>query len=391
MQRRPSTIVIIDGSFQNKPTVWHKEILFALSRGVRVVGCSSMGALRAAELHVFGMEGTGAIYEAFRDGVYNDDDEVAVTHAAAEHGFRALSEAMVNIRAALAEAERRRLISAPTGAALVAGAKRLFYPNRSWPALFGIGRDQGLPVEEMAALQSYVRSEHPNQKREDAVVLLRQLAGSEAAAPPGPPPSFTFESSWFWKKLVATEERRRDALAPCGQPPEIVHHAAVARHVRFASLDREELLRSALLLHLIERQAASQSSHDVADETPTARLERFGKEIAAARSADVDRYLSVELRRRGLFDDVVKEIESRWQRLRESGILTEADLDAAEIDQDQLLAWLAGRLGRSAPVDLELLAVELGFASIEELKREATAAYLVENLVEKREGAPGSK
>jgi hypothetical protein len=161
--------------------------------------------------------------------------------------------------------------------------------------------------------------------------------------------------------------------------------------VRFASLDREELLRSALLLHLIERQAASQSSHDVADETPTARLERFGKEIAAARSADVDRYLSVELRRRGLFDDVVKEIESRWQRLRESGILTEADLDAAEIDQDQLLAWLAGRLGRSAPVDLELLAVELGFASIEELKREATAAYLVENLVEKREGAPGSK
>ena len=104
MKRRPPTIAIVDGTFQSAPAVWHKEILFALSRGVRVIGSSSMGALRAAELASFGMEGIGAIYEAFRDGVYNDDDEVAVAHAAREHGYRALSEAMVNIRAALASA-----------------------------------------------------------------------------------------------------------------------------------------------------------------------------------------------------------------------------------------------------------------------------------------------
>ena len=41
-----------------------------------------MGALRAAELHPYGIEGVGAHYfEAYRGGEYEDDDEVAVSHA----------------------------------------------------------------------------------------------------------------------------------------------------------------------------------------------------------------------------------------------------------------------------------------------------------------------
>jgi hypothetical protein len=39
-----------------------------------------MGALRAAELHTFGMVGVGRVFEGYRDGVYEDDDEVAVVH-----------------------------------------------------------------------------------------------------------------------------------------------------------------------------------------------------------------------------------------------------------------------------------------------------------------------
>ena len=38
-------IGIIDGHFGNVPSVWHKEILFALSKGVEVSGAASMGAL----------------------------------------------------------------------------------------------------------------------------------------------------------------------------------------------------------------------------------------------------------------------------------------------------------------------------------------------------------
>lgn len=37
-------IGIVDGYFQGAPSVWHKEILWAMSRGVHVFGSSSMGA-----------------------------------------------------------------------------------------------------------------------------------------------------------------------------------------------------------------------------------------------------------------------------------------------------------------------------------------------------------
>jgi len=33
--RNPSTICIIDGYFERVPSVWHKEILYALSCGIR--------------------------------------------------------------------------------------------------------------------------------------------------------------------------------------------------------------------------------------------------------------------------------------------------------------------------------------------------------------------
>ena len=99
---RPRAIGIIDGYFSGAPSVWHKEILWAISEGVPVFGSASMGALRAAELHSFGMRGVGRIFEAFRDGVLEDDDEVAVLHGPAEIGYLAASEPMVNIRETLA-------------------------------------------------------------------------------------------------------------------------------------------------------------------------------------------------------------------------------------------------------------------------------------------------
>src|SRR5262249_29172169 len=50
------TIGLVDGLFGSERSVWHKEILVALSDGVRVLGASSMGALRAVECDQFGME-----------------------------------------------------------------------------------------------------------------------------------------------------------------------------------------------------------------------------------------------------------------------------------------------------------------------------------------------
>src|SRR5262249_50769338 len=55
--RKPRAIGLIDGYFHGVASVWHKEILWAMSQGIHVFGSSSMGALRASELHAFGMHG----------------------------------------------------------------------------------------------------------------------------------------------------------------------------------------------------------------------------------------------------------------------------------------------------------------------------------------------
>ena len=50
LKYKPSYLAVIDGNFGTKPSVWHKEILYALCSGCAVLGAASMGALRAAEL-----------------------------------------------------------------------------------------------------------------------------------------------------------------------------------------------------------------------------------------------------------------------------------------------------------------------------------------------------
>ena len=131
-QRRPLAMGIIDGYFSGAPSVWHKEILWAMSRGIPVFGSASMGALRAAELHAFGMRGVGRIFEAFRDGELEDDDEVAVVHGPAELAHIQVSEAMVNIRATLTRAETEGVLSKSSRGALEAFGKSMFFPQRNW-------------------------------------------------------------------------------------------------------------------------------------------------------------------------------------------------------------------------------------------------------------------
>src|SRR6202453_3943361 len=148
---RPRAIGVIDGYFSGAPSVWHKEILWAISQGVHVFGSASMGALRASELHTFGMRGVGRIFEAFRDGVLEDDDEVAVVHGPAELDYVVASEAMVNIRATLARAEAEDVVSSASRGALEAFAKSLFFPQRSWDALLAGAAAQGVAESEQAA------------------------------------------------------------------------------------------------------------------------------------------------------------------------------------------------------------------------------------------------
>jgi hypothetical protein len=173
--RRPKAIGIIDGYFQSVPPVRHKEILWAMSEGIHVFGSASMGALRAAELAAFGMEGVGSIYRWYREGVLEDDDEVAIAHGPPETGCQPVSEAMVNIRQTLLKAQHSKIISSRVREALEDIAKKLFYPNRTYQVLFRYAGDSGIDQTELHRLQRWLPKHRVNQKQADAVAMLRTM------------------------------------------------------------------------------------------------------------------------------------------------------------------------------------------------------------------------
>lgn len=173
--KQPVAIGIIDGYFENVPSVWHKEVLWAMARGIHVYGAASMGALRAAELDLFGMEGVGAIFEAYRDGYLEDDDEVAVSHGPMEVGYPVLCEAMVNIRRTFSDAAEQGVIAQQSCDRLTAIAKSLYYQRRAYPAILQAATGDDLQGDELRRLMDWLPEGKRNQKREDALPMLRVM------------------------------------------------------------------------------------------------------------------------------------------------------------------------------------------------------------------------
>jgi len=202
----PDAIVIIDGEFDHVPAVWHKEILWAMSRGVHVYGAASMGALRAAELCDLGMEGVGKIFEAYRDGTLEDDDEVAVAHRPQAAGFQPTSEAMVNIRATLDRGCREAIISGQTRAVLERAAKSLFFPTRSYPAMLESARHQGCEPGELIRFATWWPHASVDQKRVDAIDALRLVRGRQGAGLTRKRVDFVLQHTTCWQQLLDTAD-----------------------------------------------------------------------------------------------------------------------------------------------------------------------------------------
>ncbi|MFK7869474.1 MAG: TfuA-like protein [Roseobacter sp.] len=195
-RENPGVIGIIDGYFDGAPSVWHKEILWAMTQGITVLGASSMGALRAAELDSFGMIGVGEVYRAYAFGEVEDDDEVALLHGPREIGYTPLTLAMVNVRATLNRARQADVISEPQCAQLTHGAKVLFYKRRTWDAIFAaVGADVMPPASE-GGFRNWLKHNETDQKQDDAALLLaRMQAGDD-----GPPTvDFHFEHTALWQ------------------------------------------------------------------------------------------------------------------------------------------------------------------------------------------------
>lgn len=166
------TIVLIDGVFHSTPTVWQRELLYAM-QGVNVIGASSMGALRAAELHTLGMIGRGTVFEWYRDGTIDGDDEVALLHGSEESDYRPLSEPLVNIRCTFQAAVADRYLAEDEAKDLVAHAKQLFYAERSYSRLLRSPLLMEWSRSRVAKLAGYFSTRSVNIKRLDAMDAVR--------------------------------------------------------------------------------------------------------------------------------------------------------------------------------------------------------------------------
>ena len=387
-QRRPRAIGIIDGYFSGAPSVWHKEILWAISQGVPVFGSASMGALRAAELHRFGMRGVGRIFEAFRDGALEDDDEVAIVHGPAELGYLQASEAMVNIRETLARAEVEGVLAAPSRRALEAFGKSLFFTQRNWEALLLGAAKLGVAESELAALSDFLPRGRIDQKRADALEMLAAMRGpmddleSER-------PKFNFEWTHFWDEFVRSPEAGRAAS----------DQLRVVEELRLEGLEAYARVEAMALLRFVAASGGGRAAPAVARKALQQNLTSIRDRLCLYTRSDLDRWMArndldvASMETLVANDTGLRALRDRSRRDLEPFILDELRLsgayeklaERARKKSDALAASDAGRtpsgsltaalriwfferrLQRPPPDDVEDFARRLGFSGAEDL------------------------
>lgn len=347
----PAIIGIVDGYFERRPPVRHAEILWALSQGIRVIGAASIGALRAAELAAHGMDGVGAIFEGYRDGMLfgeplEADDEVAVSHGPAELGHPPLTLALVDLRASLAAAAAAGLVSTPERRAVVDRVRAQHFKDRSHASALS-----ALPASRQAALQAWLQRSGPPLKQQDAALLIERVArllGDPGA--PGPAPRFRVTDSWLdfveWAG-GSSGETGAELLIALALDPAL----------------RSQVLRQALLRLLAEREAARRAR---SGDSVEALLHLFSPSLIRR----LDHALA-DIGLRGSVDQGIR----RRRKGREA-----LDSGATPASAGELLRGHFQRLGTAIPADLEGYARSLGLGRAEQLLRalaeEAAAARL---------------
>lgn len=166
-------IGLIDGVFHQESAVAHREILAAVKNGVRVVGASSMGALRAAEMDTLGMIGIGEVYRMYKTGELVADDEVALVFDP-ETGL-SLSEPLINIRFTLKRARDNNIISGGVHDILLATAQSVFYPQRTYPRIVS-SASGSIDTKTREQFLFWVQDNSVDQKRQDAVEALHYIS-----------------------------------------------------------------------------------------------------------------------------------------------------------------------------------------------------------------------
>jgi hypothetical protein len=382
-------IGIVDGYFERVPAVWHKEILWALSRGIHVLGASSMGALRAVELAPFGMVGIGRVFEAFARGVLEDDDEVTIVHGPEELGYPAVSEAMVNIRATLAQAEMDGIISSEVRDKMVRLGKSLYYPERNYDTIFSKAMDGGIAEHIVTELVQWLPTGRIDCKREDAVSLMREMRALQRRGVGPVEPNFHFQDTDAWTQvsrrlghqvtaavqhdcnldMLLDELRldwtlyervvdkafaralalREDARSPKPIPREVFRDALNYFFVRRGRLTPEDIKGWLEEEHV----DADHLALLIQSEIKVARAEKFFRQEARAQIAD-------SLRVMGIYGKYMPRATNKRDYLKEIGV-ENPSLGLTGLSENELLRWYFVEMRQQdVPPDLEKFSRSLG-------------------------------
>jgi len=400
-QTAPDVIAIVDGYFEGVPSVWHKEILWAMSRGIHVLGASSMGALRAAELHPFGMRGVGEIFDDFRDGILEDDDEVAVLHGPAELGYPSLSLAMVNARKSISVAMDASIISQTVAEALVELAKSIFYQQRQWSEVFALAQESGIDASALAAFESWLETDEQDLKLQDARAMLTQLR--ELLESTREPFQCDYAFAWtvMWDGVVTGETGQSPDEDGVGQ---VDIESLVLDELRLDPQQYRQIILRARLKQMALREAG-RTGVGVDDAQTRSQLQQLRESHELYTRAQLEDWieqndwnpdrLQQALENKQQYKTVVDKLgavddQTLLDELRLNGSYAELKERAeigcrvdmsifagADIKPPQLLAWyFESQLGETIPVDLDAYLAESGFRDREDFYRLLQKNYL---------------
>lgn len=146
----------------------------ATRKNIELIGASSLGALRAVELEKFGMKGIGKIFQLYKNGIINADDEVAVTFTRENNILQ--SEAMIDIRFNLFLAYKKGIITNQTKKRIAKIAKNIYFPFRNYEDIIKLTQRQFPSIyNELESFRSYILKNRDSLKARDAIKLLKYL------------------------------------------------------------------------------------------------------------------------------------------------------------------------------------------------------------------------
>ena len=277
------------------------------------------------------MQGIGRIFEAYRDGVITDDDEVAVVHGPQEMGYRARTVPLVNIRATLELALKQGVITEQAHRVLIDAARSLFYWDRTYGALIE-KCEACVDGQILDKFSDWVSDNAVDQKRYDAIEMLERVR----ELPVGPlRVTYQFQRTSAWENLIEEVRAHTDNQAPESLQE---HTAQVLDELRLDPLLYRQVLGAS-------PSRERKSLHATESPNPFSLIESDYYEELAARAADKHRVLNAE------YGDVPEYAD-------------------AMLTPSEVLDWyFEDSCGTTVPMDLEGYAAELGLSSSGELCR----------------------